>query len=129
MVQRAGIKTQHPKVADEAALWQQRHHYAKLVEATQVQPASLKLHLFKAKQEQVSAHSQNEQFREYWQKIKQAGYCREDASALGWDMLLSPSAVSVRQVSGDHVSMMEHPDHRRELGQHFNLVLHGLGRA
>ncbi|WP_261152038.1 hypothetical protein [Serratia ficaria] len=44
-------------------------------------------------------------------------------------MLLSPSAVSVRQVSGDHVSMMEHPDHRRELGQHFNLVLHGLGRA
>ncbi|WP_262188203.1 non-ribosomal peptide synthetase, partial [Serratia ficaria] len=129
VVQRAGIKTQHPKVADEAALWQQRHHYAKLVEATQVQPASLKLHLFKAKQEQVSAHSQNEQFREYWQKIKQAGYCREDASALGWDMLLSPSAVSVRQVSGDHVSMMEHPDHRRELGQHFNLVLHGLGRA
>lgn len=82
-VQRAGIKTQREEVADEAALWQQRHHYAKLVEAT-VQPASLKIHLFKAKQEQVSVNSQNAQFRAYWQKIKQAGYCREDASALGW---------------------------------------------
>ena len=84
-VQRAGIKTQREEVADEAALWQQRHHYAKLVEATLVQPASLKIHLFKAKQEQVSVNSQNAQFQAYWQKIKQAGYCREDASALGWD--------------------------------------------
>ncbi|WP_454878888.1 amino acid adenylation domain-containing protein [Serratia inhibens] len=129
VVQRAGIKTQHSTVADEAALWQQRHHYAKLVEATQVQPVSLKIHLFKAKQEQVSANSQNEHFREYWQKIRQAGYCREDASALGWDMLLSPGAVSVSQISGDHVSMMEHPEHRRELGRHFNLALGSLNQA
>ncbi|RJF52836.1 amino acid adenylation domain-containing protein [Serratia inhibens] len=129
VVQRAGIKTQHSTVADEAALWQQRHHYAKLVEATQVQPVSLKIHLFKAKQEQVSANSQNEHFREYWQKIRQAGYCREDASALGWDMLLSPGAVSVSQISGDHVSMMEHPEHRRELGRHFNLALGSLDQA
>ncbi|PII85791.1 non-ribosomal peptide synthetase [Serratia sp. OLFL2] len=128
-VQRAGIKTQRAEVADEAALWQQRHHYAKLVEATQVQPASLKIHLFKAKQEQVSANSQNEQFQAYWQKIKQAGYCREDASALGWDRLLPPATVRVSQVNGDHVSMMEHPVHRRELGQHFNLALRDLGQA
>ncbi|MBL0880403.1 non-ribosomal peptide synthetase [Serratia ureilytica] len=128
-VQRAGIKTQRAEVADEAALWQQRHHYAKLVEATQVQPASLKIHLFKAKQEQVSANSQNEQFQVYWQKIKQAGYCREDASALGWDRLLPPATVRVSQVNGDHVSMMEHPVHRRELGQHFNLALRDLGQA
>ncbi|RFS88732.1 non-ribosomal peptide synthetase [Serratia marcescens] len=128
-VQRAGIKTQRAEVADEAALWQQRHHYAKLVEATQVQPASLKIHLFKAKQEQVSANSQNEQFQAYWRKIKQAGYCREDASALGWDRLLPPATVRVSQVNGDHVSMMEHPVHRRELGQHFNLALRDLGQA
>ncbi|BEO82635.1 non-ribosomal peptide synthetase [Serratia marcescens] len=128
-VQRAGIKTQREEVADEAALWQQRHHYAKLVEATQVQSASLKIHLFKAKQEQVSVNSQNAQFQAYWQKIKQAGYCREDASALGWDRLLSPATVRVSQVNGDHVSMMEHPVHRRELGQHFNLALRELGQA
>ncbi|CAI0891898.1 non-ribosomal peptide synthetase [Serratia marcescens] len=128
-VQRAGIKTQREEVADEAALWQQRHHYAKLVEATLVQPASLKIHLFKAKQEQVSVNSQNAQFQAYWQKIKQAGYCREDASALGWDKLLPPATVRVSQVNGDHVSMMEHPVHRRELGQHFNLALRELGQA
>ncbi|CAI1709890.1 Tyrocidine synthase III [Serratia marcescens] len=128
-VQRAGIKTQREEVADEAALWQQRHHYAKLVEATLVQPASLKIHLFKAKQEQVSVNSQNAQFQAYWQKIKQAGYCREDASALGWDRLLPPATVRVSQVNGDHVSMMEHPVHRRELGQHFNLALRELGQA
>ena len=128
-VQRAGIKTQREEVADEAALWQQRHHYAKLVEATLVQPASLKIHLFKAKQEQVSVNSQNAQFQAYWQRIKQAGYCREDASALGWDKLLPPATVRVSQVNGDHVSMMEHPVHRRELGQHFNLALRELGQA
>ncbi|MGQ5797803.1 amino acid adenylation domain-containing protein [Serratia sp. IR-2025] len=128
-VQRAGIKTQREEVADEAALWQQRHHYAKLVEATLVQPASLKIHLFKAKQEQVSVNSQNAQFQAYWQKIKQAGYCREDASALGWDRLLPPATVRVSQVNGDHVSMMEHPVHRRELGQHFNLALRELEQA
>ncbi|CAI1752069.1 non-ribosomal peptide synthetase [Serratia marcescens] len=128
-VQRAGIKTQREEMADEAALWQQRHHYAKLVEATLVQPASLKIHLFKAKQEQVSVNSQNAQFQAYWQKIKQAGYCREDASALGWDKLLPPATVRVSQVNGDHVSMMEHPVHRRELGQHFNLALRELGQA
>ncbi|BEL91704.1 non-ribosomal peptide synthetase [Serratia marcescens] len=128
-VQRAGIKTQREEVADEAALWQQRHHYAKLVEATLVQPASLKIHLFKAKQEQVSVNSQNAQFQAYWQRIKQAGYCREDASALGWDKLLPPATVRVSQVNGDHVSMMEHPIHRRELGQHFNLALRELGQA
>ncbi|WP_164311576.1 hypothetical protein, partial [Streptococcus pneumoniae] len=72
-----------------------------------VQPASLKIHLFKAKQEQVSVNSQNAQFQAYWQKIKQAGYCREDASALGWDKLLPPATVRVSQVNGDHVSMME----------------------
>ncbi|AVN49553.1 non-ribosomal peptide synthetase [Serratia marcescens] len=128
-VQRAGIKTQREEVADEAALWQQRHHYAKLVEATLVQPASLKIHLFKAKQEQVSVNSQNAQFQAYWQRIKQAGYGREDASALGWDKLLPPATVRVSQVNGDHVSMMEHPVHRRELGQHFNLALRELGQA
>ncbi|MDV5427641.1 MULTISPECIES: non-ribosomal peptide synthetase [Serratia] len=128
-VQRAGIKTQREEVADEAALWQQRHHYAKLVEATLVQPASLKIHLFKAKQEQVSVNSQDAQFQAYWQRIKQAGYCREDASALGWDKLLPPATVRVSQVNGDHVSMMEHPVHRRELGQHFNLALRELGQA
>ncbi|MEN4232350.1 amino acid adenylation domain-containing protein [Serratia marcescens] len=128
-VQRAGIKTQREEVADEAALWQQRHHYAKLVEATLVQPASLKIHLFKAKQEQVFVNSQNAQFQAYWQRIKQAGYCREDASALGWDKLLPPATVRVSQVNGDHVSMMEHPVHRRELGQHFNLALRELGQA
>ncbi|WP_336948335.1 amino acid adenylation domain-containing protein [Serratia nevei] len=128
-VQRAGIKTQREEVADEAALWQQRHHYAKLVETTLVQPASLKIHLFKAKQEQVSVNSQNAQFQAYWQQIKQAGYCREDASALGWDKLLPPATVRVSQVNGDHVSMMEHPVHRRELGQHFNLALRELGQA
>ncbi|MBO2007290.1 hypothetical protein J4732_19760 [Serratia marcescens] len=89
-------------MADEAALWQQRHHYAKLVEATTVQPTSLKIHLFKAKQEQVSVNSQNAQFGRIGRKIKQAGYCRE-RSALGWDRLLPPATVRVSPVNGDRI--------------------------
>ncbi|WP_392895155.1 hypothetical protein [Serratia ureilytica] len=42
---------------------------------------------------------------------------------------MPPAAVRVSQVNGDHVSMMEHPVHRRELGQHFNLALRDLGQA
>ena len=42
---------------------------------------------------------------------------------------MPPATVRVSQVNGDHVSMMEHPVHRRELGQHFNLALRDLGQA